>query len=428
MIGLIVFCFVILSILVLKNKKKHYLYLIFMYISMAPLIKLNNLVIDSSYLIMLFLVILIFINSKNHIIKLKISKNYFILIFLNFLLYFFSSFINNNFQMDTIKCATGFIKIPLCIFLIFSVFDFKTVKTDFYKYLRISVILNILVCLFQMLTKDSYLEFFKILYSKGNDYYSFVSGKYAYSRTFGLFSSPVFLGNFSLFSLSSFLSNNDEKNKQKLLYIILTVLLGFLSATKTFVFGMIIIFFMLFLINIMVFITEKHIAKRKTMLIVVIFIFLLPLFYFLTSSVINLLANNGVYIKYYLQFISSPFSAFATRYGTSDNLLLAQTYKVIKEHLMIGVGFASLNGEFIGDSTYVSALHNGGIISLITIIVFYLSHLIKNLKFKNKIALLLLTFIISGFGIPSLFNEYFLLPFLCYYFYEDYNSMESERG
>lgn len=146
-------------------------------------------------------------------------------------------------------------------------------------------------------------------------------------------------------------------------------------------------------------------------------IIIIPIAIIVIISFINLVKKNAA-LNYYFSMLSNPTKSLETRYSVDSNdILLSKTYEVIEEHQIFGVGFESIKGEFIGDSTYVLALHNGGMFSLISIVIFYGVSIIETLRKGNIFKLIFISFwIISGIGMPTLFNVMMVLPFYLYFF------------
>jgi len=63
---------------------------------------------------------------------------------------------------------------------------------------------------------------------------------------------------------------------------------------------------------------------------------------------IILTTDLGGGMKYYIQYLNKPLEVLSTRYSSQG--ILSESFSIIKENLLLGVGFASISGEFIGDS------------------------------------------------------------------------------
>ena len=77
----------------------------------------------------------------------------------------------------------------------------------------------------------------------------------------------------------------------------------------------------------------------------------------------------------------------------------------------------------MGDSTYVLALHHGGLISLVSIIIFYLMQCINALVITKEYTrgIYFIFWAVSGLGMSNLFNVIMILPFVIYFMRGDKN-------
>ena len=411
-LGIFVFILFLLIYIYSFFRKKDSLKILLTYLALAPLIRINDLKLNPTYFIILLLFAIIIIYKKKIIIPRKISS-YLKMLLVLFTICFFSTLIHFTLFNGALNPIIGFIKVPILIILIYSVYGEKYDYNSSIKgFVKLSLLLNLFACLIQFIYKDDCLELFKTLYSNGSDYYSSANDKFTYTRLFGLFQTPVYLGNFCLFILAYLLIVENNKY-QKLIYITICLILGFMSATKSFVLGSAVCLIVSCLFYIFDTFKQRKIKKNKIM-ILILFIFIIPFLFILFNILINILAKNGIFIKYYLSFLSNPFSALETRYNTANDLVLSNTYEIIKNNLLLGVGFGQMENEFLGDSTYILALHNGGIIALSVIVVFYLKQIINS--FHQKQIIFVLIWILTGFALPTLYNYEFVIPFIFIYF------------
>ena len=138
------------------------------------------------------------------------------------------------------------------------------------------------------------------------------------------------------------------------------------SLTKTFVLGFVICLLAYFLYRVLE--NLRHSPQARTnwanrLLVVCVII-----------SAVAIIANadqlegaTGLPFSYYVsRTIRSPLEAFETRYKyemVSPDYQL--TYNIIQAYPLLGVGMTSMVGEFLGDSEYLVAMHDGGIVALI---------------------------------------------------------------
>jgi len=410
---LIVGVLLLISIILTINKKSDLSIILFILVC-GPLIKFGDIALDSAYLVIIYLLVKLLLSKKKISWNSKI-KRYAILVMNNLFIYLLSTLIFSNIYADTIISIFGFLKILILILLIFNLYSWENKELEFNRFIKLSLLSNFIASTVQMIFQEKVVDFFKVLYSSGSDSYYFVSNTVSYRRTFGLFSNGTLFAVFLLLAITYIISCKKLNVKAKAIYLIIALACGLMNATKTFIIG----FPIIMLVTVIYSVYKKGIRKisRKTLLILILSIFLLPLFVIIFNSVVNFLQEQGIFIKYYLSFLSNPIEAFTTRYNNSgSNILLTTTYEVIKEYLFTGVGFNSIKGEFLGDSTYVLALHNGGIISLITIIIYFIKEITNSIKIKEKYSILyFIIIIITGFGISNLFNTTVVIPFYIYF-------------
>ena len=89
------------------------------------------------------------------------------------------------------------------------------------------------------------------------------------------------------------------------------------------------------------------------------------------ESIHSFLYERSQVVAYYFSFLHNPLKAFATRYSSKTGILLP-IYEIIRKHPIIGVGPLAVKGEILADSAPIIILHNGGVIALLIVILFYL--------------------------------------------------------
>lgn len=247
-----------------------------------------------------------------------------------------------------------------------------------------------------------------------------ISGEFILSRGYGLNYSPVLLGIKSLLSFSStlfgieYLSKN--KFKRAIFLILLSSINGILSLSKTFIIGSL-VFLALFVLLLIFKCNRKKTEKsnyldftfnlRNVKLIAVILAILL-IFNFSMDTLQKL--TNLPFSFYFRRIFYEPQLIYGSRYMRGylpeDTLL---TYKVISQNLLLGVGFTSIEGEFIGDSEYILTLHNSGLLGLLLKILSIVFLLFISFKYKSRFLLsLILVIILVSFAVPVINSEIFL--------------------
>lgn len=419
MLGLVVLVLYFAIIILNLIRKKDNLAVTLVYITLGPLVKIGSLVLEPAYFVLVIYIIGLIIKKK---INLSYGKSYILLAIFSLVLYCISTAICSYYNFSTVQKMLGLIKFPIFIIIFLNNYKNKNVEKYFDKFVNITLLLNVFASFSQFILKDKILDFYKLLYSDGTDYYTTISGKYCYARTFGLFQTPMIFGIICLFIFTYILYKYKKIGKLNLMQLLSCLILGIMSSSKTFIIGVPIIFLLNFIDKI------KGLKKinKKTILRIMIIIFFMPVLISLFNVFVNYLTEKGMFIKYYLNFLTDPFTALSSRYSTNNDILLSNTYSVINNHPIIGVGFNSILGEFTGDSTYILALHNGGYISLISIIIFFVFEFIKNIK--NNKYLFVFTWIITGFGYPTLFGVSSVIPFIYFFYFNDQKSESKEIG
>lgn len=418
--GLYLFIFYVIIATIFVIRKKNIFTVTLIYLTLAPDIKLGNNDISAMYL-MIFYLIFIFLIKRSKISVDKNNKNYLLLIMFNFILYFIMTIIcNYELTSSGISSMIGFLKIPILIILFCSLFPGEIKNQKSYdRAFKCLLVINLFGVLLQFMYGSQIRSFFESMYLTNDyTYYSTLASWEVYNRKFGFFASPMLLGIFCLTTFLYFLlSYKKSKNNKYLIWTAVSLAVGLTSLSKTFIIGVPLTVIIYFFVNIGNKKKKTSINQKRRQNNFLKICICLPIVLFVFSKLYIYLTENTTII-YYIQMLSNPLSALETRYSAnSDNLLLSDTYNVIKEHLIFGVGFQSINNEFLGDSSYIMSLHNGGLISLISIIIFYLLNLIKAIKRKNidKI-LFIIIWAISGLAMPTIYNTIVVLPFYLYFF------------
>ena len=93
---------------------------------------------------------------------------------------------------------------------------------------------------------------------------------------------------------------------------------------------------------------------------------------------------------------------------------LSDTFEIFKEHLFIGVGPGQVRNEFVGDSEYITLLHNGGVMCFVIYAVFY-GGLIMGYYLQEKYQELFILVTIGIGGISMMIFSYScIIPFLSF--------------
>lgn len=294
---------------------------------------------------------------------------------------------------------------------------------------KIAIVWNFLVTLIQMFIPQIGLGLTKLLYTyQGKDSsIIFMEKEGRFLRASGTFYSPTETGGFALLAIVLMLVAVYERKKwkQELPFLFMILFVGLFAFSKTVILGVFIVFVLL---NIFFYLMKLRLELKK-----IIVCFSLIIFSFFSVAIIG--KSNGLsgQVDYYFGKILNPISAFETRYGDLDNSdvstgasssskevskegseegNLEKTMEVIKANPVIGVGPASVSGEFVGDSQFVVSLHDGGIINFLVCLGIYTSLFIISWKNKNVIICIIIAVIaMECISIP-VFSCSYAIPFV----------------
>jgi len=402
------------------------LQLVFIGILMLPLLAFGSYRIPLSYVILIVLLWYLIIDRRH--LKIFFPKEVsliFLTIFLILSIEIFSTLLSVVFKGASVVLWATFIGIlkNLSLFLFITIISYESFqqKNEFNR----EQIIMTMIPIFQIVMSANLIaiavQFFwpeigiKLVMSYSSE--SKITLRYlqeytSLSRLYGLNYSPVLLGAKSLFCFTSSLFGliqwTDSRIRRKLWVILLLSLLnGIFSLSKTFILGS--------LVSIFAFILLLFIANLRTHQIrisPIIFLILFLIFFILiVTNSETLTLVTGLPFSYYFSYVTNPLDAFLTRYSqdfvSPDAKFL---YEVIHENPILGVGYISLSEEFIGDSEYLVAMHNGGLISLVLRISLMLILMYIALKSRDNFLLgIIFASLIAGLGQPVLFSEMFLI-------------------
>lgn len=432
---------IILFDLLFKGKRFEIIILLLVALSISPLTYIVNYKLDFSYIILLFIFVYLLLRPWDF--KLLISKLTFIVIFLvlfNPILSLISTWFASSGNTSRSILWMGIIGTFKNISYIFvfgaltyrslDLLEHKNLNYSYHKIsnliitsLSIIMTLNLLFVVLQFFIPDLGMKIVTNWYSSESriTLRALSEDEAVFYRFYGLNYSPVALGRMALLSLSSALfgiidyisKKENVGNLNKLLFLMLVSFLsGILSFSKLFILGtlcLIIIFFVYSLINIFkkfIFSRSKFYFDFKLFKVIFLIILLLVCFYILFLTAGTLGARTGLPFSYYYKtLLLNPLISISSRYTyISTPQDTKQLLNVISKNLLIGVGFTQ-EEEFIGDSDYLAALHNGGVILLLSIILIYIILLYITLKNRDFLftGIFLIT-LLSGIALPTLYT------------------------
>ncbi len=252
--------------------------------------------------------------------------------------------------------------------------SYREIKEIFIKL----VYMNLVAVMVQMLLDCSSSLFYSLYYTESMVPLQEVKNYGYFTRAYGLFPTPIFLGAFSLMCLAM-LAFDKEKNKKNTITEIVCLIIGMASLTKTFILG-VVVFVCLFLFR-----TIMRKPKRiKPLTLSILCAAVMVVF-----LVIYILYKSGYPIFWYLNYLKNPFASLSSRYDSTTGVL-NETRQIIMDNPIIGVGYNSIRNEFTGDSFYYSVLHDAGIIGVILFIMFFAKASFRNWKLNTSFFLLFL--------------------------------------
>lgn len=230
-------------------------------------------------------------------------------------------------------------------------------------------------------------------------------------RLYGLNYSPVMLGFKSLLSFGgtlfyTLMPHDATENRKATLVAALSFINGILSFSKTFIFGFLICVIAYYIYSILH--ESRELSRAGMRSIHVMLACFLIMFVVVAANASELQIATGLPFNYYFsKIVHAPRDAFASRYRYQlvppDTQL---TYDVIQEHPVLGVGLTSVFGEFGGDSEYLGAMHDGGIVALIfTLIELWLILRISRRRRLHMFVGLFLASGMAGFAVPTLSTD-----------------------
>lgn len=427
-IGLIIvlaMCLVI-TILYLKEKKSWAIVLTMVGLCIMPVIKVLPVDINGSYLftVMLFMLLIRDLVTRRYSLK-SINKNikiYSLLMAAILVVYVIAWFINGNPNFSGLIALAGNINyiasvaiLAILIDSIDTVTDRYRIKKVFFVFILITVAINLVFTFLQAYVYDAGLWVTDTLYGSEHRYgpINQIINYGRFSRLYGTFFTPIILGGFSLLAaiLMFTLFTQEKLNKYYLILGSAATFIGVLSLTKTLLLGVPVILVGLIILG---FFLDKELRKeylKRTMAVILCVAISYGAGYLFTPN------DNKGHAKYYFGMILNPVDALSSRYAGIFNKdetvvpapddedyleepleqdddepkgIVDSAFGVFKKHAVIGVGLSPINGEFMGDSYFISILHNGGLVafSLFVILFCYLFFTSLKKKYFDKVVLL----------------------------------------
>ncbi|WP_249029416.1 hypothetical protein [Tannockella kyphosi] len=371
------------------------------YLIISPDIQIFGMQIDSIYLAVLYFLILI-LRTKPKIKKPPVVFNaYLKLIILVYLVYSVSWLVFSRLDFVTyLSCVTGAIKILLFLLEVW-IMNESLENLDYTcetaKMIGIVLIINFVFILFQKSSLDLSMTFLDTYLSNEEYEYMVYSTKYGYYNRFnGLFAYPMHMGLFGTYAIA-FLTMYDHKLKSLFKWILIFIAgyIGILSASKSFIFG-VVIFYCLNMVRL--FIQSKSTAPKKYSVIGVFLIAMLFIIFY--NQIYNLVLNVfGSNFARYILMLSTPMEILSTRFDADTGAINDLMY-FLENHFFFGVGPSSIMGEYVMDNAFYMILHNGGMLA-VSIVAYFYTKLVFLCKNKSNHLIMIFLVFVTGLGFQT---------------------------
>ena len=269
------------------------------------------------------------------------------------------------------------------------------------------LLLNIVCCIIQV-TNLLPVEFFYNLYYKTSMKPLFNQLELGYfNRAYGTTGSPVILGGIAVLSYAFYIAtyaSSQFHTRVNILKLIGSALCGLLALSKTAIIAIPAVSILTFVMCALYY--ESSRVKSLLKVFGAVIIGTIVLFY-----VVLWMNDNGFAISYYLQFLKDPLKSLTTRYDDEVGNL-SKAIDVIRAHPIFGVGHATFDDTFVGDSVYIVLLYQTGICGLIAYFVPYVVSFVRSFKKKLLVSsAILFAFVLIAIGNASQLS-YYLIPFV----------------
>lgn len=374
------------------------------YTLLSPYISVGSLRIDSLYMGVLVFWILIAVKNRG-ILRVHTPRSfvrYYQLILLVFSIYFLSWVIfNRNHWTDLFSVYAGAAKILLCMQACLEMNygqTAATMKRQVYSLICALTVLNLIMIAIQRLDVSLGMALIKALQNDASYAFAVVTTQWGlFDRCFGAMPYPMQLGIFSLLAHTFLVFEQQEHFRFRRLFIVLNLLAGVFSATKTFMAGIVVI-------TVLWLLTETYFnrVRRKSVFVVAAILIVLVLAFLFFDGIYQFLYDYiGPNYARYWGFLRNIVGIFTSRYS-SEAEYLSYMPDFLKLYWLMGVGPVSLKDEAIIDSALYVILHNGGVLALVPVLAFYLRYLAEFfLARKQQFFMLTAVIIITGSGFQT---------------------------
>ena len=384
-------------------RKKTTISLIMGWIIFSPYIQIGKEQIDSSYIVAIVFFITILLFQRKIKMPPKLLRGYLLLLININIVYLIAwMMFSRNDSGTLISSLAGALKIFIIIiecWIMNSVVDSVDVRAEISKMIAVILVLNLVFIIYEMIDFVGSRQFLldHLLSYKEQSYLKQTTKWGYYNRYYGVFHYPMHMGIFMTYAIA-YLIGEDKLFKKwfKLILLLIACFLGIMSASKSFMIGT------AGIITIFIsgtFMGEKIKVRKILMALSGIFMIVCILIFF--EQIYDIIYTvAGPNFARCFNFLRNFSEIFETRFN-SETGALREMIICIKKYWLIGVGPSNIMGEEVMDNAYLMVMHNGGIVSLVMVMLFYIKLILNHVFEQSKLVLVFAT-IIMGMGFQTL--------------------------
>lgn len=367
----------------------------------APPIHISkNNTIDSGYLLLIMLMMLVLYRGKIKRLPAFLIDYTLLTVFVIFMYLFAWLLFNRRNAAGLLPSFVGMIKLLLYMIVCWeldSEIKGYNLNHEIIKLITMTCIVNLVAVLYQRTDFNGSVQLLKtfILNDEQLAYLPEQIRGGIYTRYYGIFGYPMDMGIFFLYA-TAFLLGVKMNKLYKSFLILICIYLGISSGSKVFILGLVIEIFAFILYPILV-----NRAKKKHILIIFGSLLMAALFALLFDIILEIVVVVfGSGVSYRFAFLSNWLGALSTRFNP-DSGLVSVSSKMLANYWMFGVGPVSIAGELIMDNSFYIVMHNGGIITLSAVLLFYIK--VIRARFYNKTCMIMvLAIMMAGVAFNTL--------------------------
>lgn len=398
-------CFLFIAYVISKVERgKPTMALLLGWMIVSPTFRVGSLAVDSTYIVVIVLFAYIMLKDKKIRIPTANIRSYIMMIMGVNILYVISWLLFSRIDPETmITDFCGALKIVL---LLVECWHLNTkVKNSLYldeavKMIAVLAVINTIAVVYEMSDLNASIKFLsEVIFNDQEIKFLLHTTKWGYyARYFGVFGYPMRLGMFVVYSLT-FLAFQEVHIKKiyKIILIADLLVLGMLSGSKTFIFGVAILL-VLMIVNTFMAINQTKKAWASGLGAGAVILLIYIMFDELSILITNVF---GAGFARYFNYLANIGDIFETRFSSDKGLFANSTlYDVIKSNLVFGVGVSSINSEPNMDNSILMILHNGGMVAFTIVLLWYLKSVYKNIDNKGYIYTIIII-LATGMGFQT---------------------------